>query len=116
VGIVENRTPGDSAVGGFPDAAARRTQVISFGITGNSGNGGDAPAAVRSDQPRKVLSFGPRRVPEPGVRTKQERRITAKGMANVRRGEKRPVAEVKAVSPGKREVTCTACRTSREKK
>ena len=46
---VRHRQPGDAAVLGLPDTAARGAEVVDVGLAGDAGDGGDATAAVRSD-------------------------------------------------------------------
>jgi hypothetical protein len=48
--VFEDRLPGDSAVFGFEDAAARRAHVINVGVAGNSHHRGHATAAARRAQ------------------------------------------------------------------
>src|SRR5208337_12586 len=47
--LVKNRGPGIGAIGGFPDAATGRTEVVSGWVAGNSGCGKRASATKRAD-------------------------------------------------------------------
>ena len=48
---VENRIPGSPGVGGLPDASPRSAEVVRGRIAGNPGDGVDAPATERTDEP-----------------------------------------------------------------
>ena len=49
--FVEYWRPGHGPIGGFPHSAARRTEIISRRIAGNSGCGQRASTAERTDEP-----------------------------------------------------------------
>src|SRR5581483_8141692 len=48
--LIEERNPGDAGVGGFPDAAGDRAEIIRVGIAGNAGDREDATATEWSDE------------------------------------------------------------------
>src|SRR5579863_2968304 len=47
---VENRFPYNAAIGGLPDASARRPDVIHRRISGNARDSRDASGAIRADK------------------------------------------------------------------
>ena len=57
--VVEDRRPAHAAVGGLPDAARRRADVVGAGIAGDAGSGGDAVADRRSHEAEAEI-FGQR--------------------------------------------------------
>ena len=60
--FIEDRRPGHGAVGGLPDSAASRAEIVSRGIAGDAGSGQRASAAKGADEaifmPLNSLSSG----------------------------------------------------------
>ena len=48
--LVEERIPGDAAVGGFPDAAGDRAKIIGVWLAGYADDSQDPAATKRTDQ------------------------------------------------------------------
>ncbi len=48
--LIEERVPGDAAVGGFPDAAGDRAEVVGVRLAGDAGDGDGAAAAEGADE------------------------------------------------------------------